>query len=211
MRKISRHPHRLIKLAVVVIAAWPLRALAADTNFFQSNTQYGVALPNAALPSGSDEVRAADGTSCRSAVGGDGAYVDTGVIGSPGQSGSDFSGAVYTRLVVPLGGRTKRLDCASLYELEIQRLKMELDLARMGLSGQAQPTAATSWQDEGWSNEGANSVPKKPVKSPVSANAAKAITPVKVVGKTTKKTPEPLPVADTPTVTTLVITADSIY
>ena len=113
MRKISRHPHWLVGLCAIFIAAsplcglWPTRPIS-----YQSNTQYGVALPNASLPTGSDEVRAADGTSCRSAVGGDGAYMDTGVIGSPGQDSSDFSGAVYTRLVVPLGGRQKRLNCA---------------------------------------------------------------------------------------------------
>lgn len=179
----------------MTMAAGASRALADDTNFFQSNTQYGVSLPNASLPTGSDEVRAADGTSCRSAVGGDGAYVDTGVIGSPGQSNADFSGAVYTRLVVPLGGRKKRLDCASLYELEIQRLKMELDLARMGLSGQP-----TNWQNQGWSSEGTS---HKPV----------AAAPVqKVVAGAAGKSPAlPVPTADTLIVTPVASLANSLY
>jgi hypothetical protein len=183
-------------LGLAAMAASTSPALADDTNFFQSNTQYGVSLPNASLSTGSDEVRAADGTSCRSAVGGNGAYVDTGVIGSPGQGSTDFSGAVYTRLVVPLGGGKRRLDCSSLYELEIQRLKMELDLARMGLSGRP-----PDWQEEGWSNEGAIHKP------------AVATAPIKKVAKTAERkiSVQPVPAADTPVETSLVITADSIY
>jgi hypothetical protein len=203
MRKISRHPRRLIGLCAIFIAASPLCALADDTNFYQSNTQYGVSLPNTSLPTGSDEVRAADGTSCRSAVGGDGAYMDTGVIGSPGQSDSDFSGAVYTRLVVPLGGRQKRLNCESLYELEIQRLRMELDLARMGLSSQG--SSGANWQNEGWSSEGTKH--KTAAAAPVNT-----VPPKKTVEKAAKKsTPEPVPAADTPIVTSLVIISDSLY
>lgn len=201
MRKISRHPHRLIGLCAIFIAASPLCASADDTNFYQSNTQYGVALPNTSLPTGSDEVRAADGTSCRSAVGGDGAYMDTGVIGSPGQGDSDFSGAVYTRLVVPLGGRQKRLNCESLYELEIQRLRMELDLARMGLSSQG--SSGTNWQNEGWSSEGTKH--KK-----VAAAPATTPIPKKVVEKSVIE-PKPEPAADALIVTSSVVTSDSLY
>lgn len=90
----------------------------------------GFSLPGVTLPSGTDEVRAADGTSCRSAVGGNGAYLDVGVIGK--QSSSDDN-AYYGRVVVPLGKAPKRLNCASLYELEIQRLKLELELAKAGM------------------------------------------------------------------------------
>lgn len=199
MRKISRHPRRLVGFCAALIAAAPLYASADDTNFYQSNTQYGVALPNTSLPTGSDEVRAADGTSCRSAVGGDGAYMDTGVIGSPGQDSSDFSGAVYTRLVVPLGGRQKRLNCESLYELEIQRLRMELDLARMGLSSQG--SSGANWQDEGWSYEGT----KHKAAAPTPANTP---IPKKVVEKPTI---EPEPAAAVPIVTSSVVISDSLY
>jgi hypothetical protein len=42
--------------------------------------------------------------------------------------------AVYGRVVIPLGKRPRRVDCTSLYELEIERLRMELELMRMGLA-----------------------------------------------------------------------------
>ena len=201
MRKISRHPRRLVGFCAALIAAAPLYASADEANFYQSNTQYGVALPNTSLPTGSDEVRAADGTSCRSAVGGDGAYMDTGVIGSPGQDSSDFSGAVYTRLVVPLGGRQKRLNCESLYELEIQRLRMELDLARMGLSSQG--STGANWQDEGWSYEG--------TKHKTAAEPPAQTLPTKKAVEKAAKEPTPVPAASDPIQTSSVAVSDSLY
>ncbi|MGL4488510.1 MAG: hypothetical protein ACRCU5_03595 [Rhizobiaceae bacterium] len=89
------------------------------------------------MPQGTDEVRAADGTSCRSAVGGNGAYVDMGMVGKQGVADN---GAYYGRVVVPLGKGSKRLDCSRLYELEVERLKLELELAKAGLGRQQDPT-----------------------------------------------------------------------
>jgi hypothetical protein len=127
--------------------------------------------------------------------------MDTGVIGSPGQSDSDFSGAVYTRLVVPLGGRQRRLNCASLYELEIQRLRMELDLARMGLASQG--SSGANWQNEGWSSEGTKH-------TTAAAAPADTPTPKKVVEKAAIE-PTPEPAADVPIVTSLAAIGDSLY
>lgn len=130
-------------------AAW------ADNNYFQNYSQFGMSLPTPTMPSGQDEVRAADGTSCRSAVGGDGTFLDLGVIGSPENTDMQGSAAAYGRVVVPLGYRPPRVDCTRIYELEIQRLQMELQLARMGLSGSLNTAAANvtdPWAAEGWGN-----------------------------------------------------------
>lgn len=139
----------------------------ADSNYIQNNQQFGVNLPQAALPNGSDEIRTTDGASCRSAVGGDGAYMDMGVIGSPESQDTNASAAAYGRLVIPLGYKARRLDCTKLYNLEIQRLKMELELARMGSSRSTNTLAAginSNWAEEGWGSEPA--VPsKKPRKA----------------------------------------------
>lgn len=94
-------------------------------------------LPGVSLSQGTDEVRAADGTSCRSSVGGSGAYVDMGLIGKKGVSND---GSYYGRLVVPIGKGSKRLDCSKLYELEVERLKLELELAKAGLGRQEDTT-----------------------------------------------------------------------
>jgi hypothetical protein len=155
---------------------------AAQDNYINQNIS-GFNLPGVSLSQGHDEVRAADGTTCRSAVGGSGAYMDVGIIGNPEQ---DYSGnssmSAYGRIVVPLGKLPKRIDCSKLYDLEVQRLELELKLAQMGLNrgispvsedegaadvpeavAQAEPDAETS-QDEPKSGAPAKLESAKPVK-----------------------------------------------
>ncbi|MDZ7824181.1 MAG: hypothetical protein U5K75_09205 [Ahrensia sp.] len=122
------------------------------------------------LPSGSDEVRAADGTSCRSAVGNGGAYLDIGVIGNPnalggGTSTTASSTSAYGRIVIPLGRPRNRIDCSRLYDLEVRRLEVELKLMEMGVGrpveGTSESETSTSsaksdneFTDDGWSQDG---------------------------------------------------------
>ena len=118
---------------------------AAQDNYINQNIS-GFNLPGVSLSQGHDEVRAADGTTCRSAVGGSGAYMDVGIIGNPEQDQSGNSSmSAYGRIVVPLGKLPKRLDCSKLYDLEVQRLELELKLAQMGLNRGISPVS----EDEG--------------------------------------------------------------
>jgi len=156
----------------MLLAFQGVEAQAADTNIINQNIS-GFSLPGVSLPSGSDEVRAADGTTCRSAVGGNGAYLDVGVIGNPELETAAASFSAYGRIVVPLGKMPKRLDCTRLYDLEIQRMEMELKLAQMGLAQGISPviesgvstseatareepakTAGDDWVNDGWTTEG---------------------------------------------------------
>lgn len=99
---------------------------------------------------GGDAVRARDGTTCTqgSHVG---PTLDFGVTGTQNinsmnssqpnivnnyyngtqqtstNSGSGSDIGVYARIIVPLGDEPERLDCTSLYSLEIERLKLELE------------------------------------------------------------------------------------
>jgi len=99
-----------------------------------NNQNYGFNLPSAPRSNGYDEVRTSDGTSCRSSMGGNGAYLDVGgIAGQKNNSGSLNQGTVYGRLIIPLGKRPGRIDCRSLYQLEIERLKMQLRAAQAGL------------------------------------------------------------------------------
>lgn len=127
MRKIhgSKGPVRAGILAAVLLAC------SSPAQAQDASVSNGFSLPGVTLPSGTDEVRAADGTSCRSAVGGNGAYVDMGMIGKSNNPSDNSS--YYGRVVVPLGKSPKRLDCTKLYELEVERLKLELELAKAGL------------------------------------------------------------------------------
>ena len=109
------------------------------------------ALPS---PRGYDEVRTSDGTSCRSSNAGNGAYVDVGVVGSQDDLGGINNGAVYGRIVVPLGRTGRRLNCQRLYELEIQRLEMEVRLLKAGLHRGGIENMTSDSLAEGWTRNG---------------------------------------------------------
>jgi len=125
-------------------------AHAGDSTF----RNYGFNLPSPPAQSGFDEVRASDGTTCRSSMGGNGAYLDVGGIGgqSDASSGSDNL-TVYGRLIVPLGAKPGRIDCSSLYNLEIERLKAELRIARSSVAGGVAGRKTEGWDKTGWNNE----------------------------------------------------------
>ncbi|MEM6913274.1 MAG: SPOR domain-containing protein [Pseudomonadota bacterium] len=95
-------------------------------------------LPNAPMTTGQDIVRGADGTSCQTAIASGGPYLDVGVLQSQDFYQRD-SAAVYGRVVIPIGKRAKRLDCTRLYQLEIERMRMELELLRLGTTYTATP------------------------------------------------------------------------
>ena len=101
----------------------------SQSSIYNQNSVY---LPTPPVAHGTDSVRGAAGVSCQSAVGSGGPYLDIGLIGSQDVYNRDTA-SVYGRIVVPLGDRPKRPDCTKLYELEIARMRMELDLLRMGL------------------------------------------------------------------------------
>lgn len=106
----------------------------------------GFNLPGVSTPSGYDEVRAADGTTCRSALGNRGAYVDVGGVATE-RDGSFGNGAVYGRVIVPLGQKPDRIDCGSLYQLEIERLRAEVAMMRASQEAQPGDVMAGSFTD----------------------------------------------------------------
>ena len=148
MRKIPRTAQILTLLAIALPGSSP--AFAEDLYYLNQN-QTGFNLPGVTLPQGQDEIRAADGTTCRSAVGGNGAYMDFGVMKGSGSNYNDV--ATYGRVVVPLGRQAKRLNCSKLYELEVERLQLELKLLKMGLGEDGRPVASQS-AEVGWANDG---------------------------------------------------------
>ncbi|MFN3867874.1 MAG: hypothetical protein ACK4MF_02275, partial [Hyphomicrobiaceae bacterium] len=134
-----------VALAGLTLAAVAAPAAAQFNNggnpYYYSNQtySYGLHLPQVPVQHGQDEVRGADGTTCRSSMGNNSAYLDVGAIGSQGYSGEVDQGTFYGRVIIPLGETPKRIDCTQLYDLEIRRLKHELELARAG-SGSFTPT-----------------------------------------------------------------------
>lgn len=93
-------------------------------------------------PGGEDVIETASGTRCRQSMNSNGAYLDVGITGrsstgrdrntslfpSP-QAGEEAVG--YARVTMPLGRKPDRLDCTRLYELEIARMKREIELLKL--------------------------------------------------------------------------------
>ena len=77
---------------------------------------------------------------CSQSINSSGGYLDFGIAGgdlntytTPAPASPGQSAIGYARLIIPLGNSPKRLDCARLYDLEIARLKAEIQLLRVGL------------------------------------------------------------------------------
>ncbi len=91
-------------------------------------------------PGGEDAITTSEGVRCSQSINSSGGYLDFGVAGGdlsnyniPGADPGQQSAIGYARIIVPLGAAPKRLDCARLYDLEIQRLKAEIEMLRVGL------------------------------------------------------------------------------
>jgi hypothetical protein len=119
-------------------------ASLAQTEAF-ANT-HGVYLPPAPRgPGGEDSIQTATGSTCRQSINSNGAYLDMGAAANANAQWEDStsniasyynrdperSGLVYVRLTIPLGKRPVRIDCSRLYELELARLRSELELLKM--------------------------------------------------------------------------------
>jgi hypothetical protein len=106
-------------------------ALAAD----------GLLLPSPPVgPGGEDSITTSEGVRCSQSINSSGGYLDFGVAGgdlssytTPGTAPADQSAIGYARIIIPLGSAPRRLDCSRLYDLEIARLKAEIEMLKVGL------------------------------------------------------------------------------
>ncbi|HVY52636.1 MAG TPA: hypothetical protein VHA07_13890 [Devosia sp.] len=100
----------------------------------------GLYLPSPPVgPGGEDSITTSEGVRCSQSINSSGGYLDFGVAGGDLSQGYGSSSAPpqsaigYARIIVPLGESPRRLDCARLYDLEIQRLKAEIEMLKVGL------------------------------------------------------------------------------
>lgn len=166
MRQVLRASSRLIAIAALgalggaTAGAQTIGNPYGGSYYINETVTHGLSLPSVSLPNGSDEVRAADGTTCRTSMSGNGAYMDVGAISNGGADGYQASASVYGRMIFPLGPQPSRIDCAALYRLEIDRLRTELEFARMGgaspalARGSQEGNNKPPWLAEGWSRDG---------------------------------------------------------
>lgn len=106
----------------------------------------GIYLPTAPQGSGGEDVvETASGARCRQSMNNNGTYLDIGVSAStakPNRSASTGpyygynenngdEALGYARVIVPIGRKPARIDCSRMYELEISRMKREIDLLKL--------------------------------------------------------------------------------
>ena len=108
---------------------------------FSAQAADGILLPSPPVgPGGEDLITTSEGVRCSQSINSSGGYLDFGVAGgdlstytTPGVTAGPQSAIGYARIIIPLGAAPKRLDCSRLYDLEIQRLKAEIQMLKVGL------------------------------------------------------------------------------
>jgi len=99
------------------------RSLASE----HSNVSGSISLPSPANSYSFDEIQTAGGTRCHQGIN-NGKSIEFGV------AGNDASNTIaYARVLVPIGKKPKRIDCSRVYELEIERLKAELEVMKYSM------------------------------------------------------------------------------
>jgi hypothetical protein len=106
----------------------------------------GVILPPSTPSFGQDEFHASDGTSCRSSMDGakriEAAAYGTGSRYNDHRREGLFNGfsqdptqnvGAYVRFSISLDARKKRMDCNRLYELELHKRELELNMMKQSL------------------------------------------------------------------------------
>tara|TARA_R100000541_G_scaffold58448_1_gene69705 strand:+ start:307 stop:726 length:420 start_codon:yes stop_codon:yes gene_type:complete len=111
--------------------------LLFSTQLLANSNTMSFSLPSMSSVSGTDSIRAGD-LDCKNAIGGSTNFEIgmTGVINNatipligkkdPNNPQSKDIG-LYARLVIPLDGPSERINCNTLYQLELQRRRLEVE------------------------------------------------------------------------------------
>ena len=117
------------KILLIITATFLATSAIADSS------SLNLQLPGATGSYGQDSIRAGD-LDCKNSIGGS-TNLEFGVTGiidnyqSPFGGGSNFGETsrdigVYARIVIPLDGPKERINCNSLYELELRKKRLEV-------------------------------------------------------------------------------------
>ena len=92
-------------------------------------------LPSAGYSSGTDSIRAGD-LDCKNSIGGTTNFelgmtgiinnAVTPIIGKEGDRPQTKDIGLYARIIIPLDGPSERINCNTLYQLELQRRRLEV-------------------------------------------------------------------------------------
>ena len=104
------------------------------------NTSLNLALPSASLGYGTDSIRAGD-LDCKNSIGGSTNF-EVGLTGILNNAVTPLFGTndpdnpqtkqlgVYARITIPLDAPNERINCNTLYQLELQRRRLEVEKLR---------------------------------------------------------------------------------
>ena len=129
-----------------------LTLLAYGSTAWADSSSLNLALPSAPGTFGQDSIRAGD-LDCKNAIGG-ATQLEFGVTGIVNNATSPFGSndalnpqtkdiGVYARITIPLDGPKERINCNSLYQLELRKKRLEV------LKLQAELDALRRLQDGG--------------------------------------------------------------
>ena len=121
---------------------WLVLALWVATPVLADSTSLNLQLPSGPTSYQSDKFRAGN-LDCSNAIGG-GTNLEFGVTGVMNNVGNDFDElnrslnssrdvGVYARIVIPLDKPKQRINCNTLYQLELQQRRLEIRKLEMEL------------------------------------------------------------------------------
>ena len=112
-----------------------LIAMLLPTYSLGESSAIGLSLPGAAQTYGQDSIRAGD-LDCKNSIGGATTFEFgmTGIVdnySSPFGSGPDYGNSekdigIFARIVIPLDKPRERINCNSLYQLELRKKRLEV-------------------------------------------------------------------------------------
>jgi hypothetical protein len=119
---------------------WALLLLCSSA--LAESSSLNLALPNASTSYGSDSIRAGD-LDCKNSIGG-ATNFELGVTSIIDNAVSPFESedplnpttkdvGIYARIVIPLDAPKERINCNTLYQLELQRRRIEVQKLRQEL------------------------------------------------------------------------------
>lgn len=86
------------------------------------NALANTVIPQPVMPTGSNSFRTSDGMTCSNSAS-SGSYMESGVFTMPNQYSGNTDTGGYVRVLIPIGGRPKAIDCNRLYDMELKYRK----------------------------------------------------------------------------------------
>ena len=110
--------------------------LLLSSQVIADSSSMSFSIPSMSTVSGSDSIRAGD-LDCKNAIGGSTNFeigmtgvINNAVVPIIGKEGNDPQTkdiGLYARLIIPLDAPNERINCNTLYQLELQRRRLEVE------------------------------------------------------------------------------------